>query len=227
MLIRGVAFDLEGTVVDVENAHHKGHFATAKDVGVDLNLETALKLVPHFIGGPDEKIAEEIWDLSDKKFDKNFIAERDKYYYHEFLKSSVIQPRFGFIRVLEEMRKAGLKTSIGSLTGKNEAEVLLKTSGLDKIFFRNLTVLREDVKNIKPAPDVFFETAIRMGISSREQIVFEDSPNGIKAAVMAGSTAIGMPVYGRSDIVERLVANGAIKIFKSWDEVNINELLTL
>ena len=43
MKINGVAFDLEGTVVDVEEAHHRGHFAVAKDVGVDLTLETALK----------------------------------------------------------------------------------------------------------------------------------------------------------------------------------------
>ncbi|MBI5401605.1 HAD family phosphatase [Candidatus Wolfebacteria bacterium] len=225
MKIKGVAFDLEGTVVDVENAHHKGHFAVAKDVGVDLTLETALKLIPHFIGGPDEKIAEEIWDLSNKKYDKNFIAERDKFYYHKFLKSTVIQPRPGFLRTLEKIRKAGLKTSIGSLTGRDEAEVLLETSGLSKIFSRDLTVLREDVKNIKPAPDVFFETARRMGIDPKEQLVFEDSPNGIKAAVAAGSTAIGMPVYDKMEVIQKLLDEGVMKVFKSWYEIDVKKLL--
>lgn len=227
MLIKGVAFDLEGTVVDVEEAHHKGHLAAAKDVGVNLTIDTALKLIPHFIGGPDEKIAEEIWDLSDKKHFQSFIAERDKYYYHEFLKLLDIKSRPGFMRALQELRQAGLKTGIGSLTGKDEADVLLETSGLNKIFSRDITVLREDVKNKKPAPDVFIETAKRMGIKPKEQLVFEDSPNGVKAAVLAGSVAVGMTVYDKVEVVGRLFKDGAVRVFKNWDEVDVNELLNL
>lgn len=225
MKIKGIAFDLEGTVVDVENAHHQGHLAAAKEVGLNLTIETALEKMSHFIGGPDEKIVEEIWNLSDKKYSKFFIAERDKYYYHQFLKEEIIEPRAGFLIFLESVRKLGIKTAIGSLTGKDEAEVLLKKSGLDKIFSQGITVLREDVKNIKPAPDVFLETAKRMEIDPREQLVFEDSSNGIKAVIAAGSIAIGMPVYNNKIVIKRLVEAGAVRIFKKWDEIDLNKLL--
>ena len=33
MPIRGIAFDLEGTMVDVEAAHHHGHVAAANEFG--------------------------------------------------------------------------------------------------------------------------------------------------------------------------------------------------
>lgn len=227
MSLKGIAFDLEGTVVDVEEAHHQGHLAVAKEVGVNLTIEAALEKIPHFIGGPDEKIVDEIWNLSDKKYSKFFIAERDKYYYHQFLKKKIIEPRADFLIFLENVRKLGIKTAIGSLTGKDEALVLLRTSGLDKIFSRALTVLREDVKNVKPMPDVFIETAKRMKIETKEQLVFEDSPNGIKAAISAGSVAIGMPVYDNMAIIKRLNKEGAVRVFKKWNEVNINELLNL
>lgn len=223
--IKGIAFDLEGTVVDVEEAHHQGHFAAAEEVGVKLTFDTALELIPHFIGGPDEKIVEEIWGLSDKRLSRAFIAERDKYYYHEFLKKMDIKPRSGFVEFLGKMRVTGLKTSIGSLTGKDEAGVLLRVSGLDKVFPREIMVLREDVKNTKPAPDVFLETAKRMGIDAGEQLVFEDSPNGVKAALAAGSAAVGMPVFNKPEVIERLVQSGAVKIFKNWHEVDITEFL--
>lgn len=101
----------------------------------------------------------------------------------------------------------------------------MKTSGLDKIFSRNLTILREDVKNIKPAPDVFFETAKRMKINPTEQLVFEDSPNGIKAAIAAGSITIGMPVYDKAEVIQRLLDEGVVKVFKSWEEIDVKELL--
>lgn len=223
--IKGIAFDLEGTVVDVEEAHHKGHLAAAGEVGVKLTIDTAFKLIPHFIGGPDEKIAEEIWSLSDKKHPTFFIIERDKYHYHLFLKELSIKPRPGFLTFLKAVRKLEIKISIGSSVRGDEGNVLLKTSGLDRVFPRDIIVLREDVENIKPAPDVFLETAKRMSIDPREQIVFEDSPNGIKAAIASGSVAVGMPVYDKPAAIKSLMKAGTIKIFKHWDEIDIKELL--
>jgi len=66
MQIKGIAFDLEGTVIDVEVAHHNAHFATAAEVGVSLTFDNAFQL-PHFIGGPDSKVMEDIWALSSDK----------------------------------------------------------------------------------------------------------------------------------------------------------------
>lgn len=226
MIIKGVAFDLEGTVIDVEKAHHEGHLAAAAEIGVMLTLDEAFQKLSHFIGGPDDVICEEIWNLSDRSRPFAFIVERDKFHYHRRLKELPVAPRLGFLQVLEKFRQLNLKTAIGSLTGQDEAEVLLELSGLNKLFNRSITVLREDVKNLKPAPDVFLETARRMGISPAEQLVFEDSPRGIQAAFAAGSNmTVGMPVYARLEITESLRKAGAKRIYMSWEEVNVMELL--
>lgn len=45
MLIRGIAFDLEGTVVDVESAHHNGHLSAAKEFGLVISLDEVRALV--------------------------------------------------------------------------------------------------------------------------------------------------------------------------------------
>ncbi len=58
-----------------------------------------------------------------------------------------------------------------------------------------LVVSVEDVRNPKPAPDVFLLCAMRLGISHLEHkrtIVFEDSVHGIHAAVKAGMFAVGL-----------------------------------
>lgn len=226
MSIKGVAFDLEGTVVDVEKAHHEGHLAAAAEVSVFLSgLEEALEKIPHFIGGPDELIVEEIWQLSDKKKTKDFIAERDKYHYLRLLQEMNIEPRPGFLLFLERLNKLGIKIAIGSLTAHTEALTLLKTSGLDKIFSRSQIVLREDVKNIKPAPDVFLETARRLEIIPEEQLVFEDSPRGILAACSAGCIGIGMPVYNLESVKKSLKEAGAKHIYTSWEDIHIEEFL--
>jgi beta-phosphoglucomutase len=226
MKIRGIAFDLEGTVIDVEKAHHEGHVAAAAEVGVNITLDEAFKKLPHFIGGPDEAICEEIWQLSDKSKPLAFIIERDVFHYHRLLKELPIVPRTGFLDFLKHVRERGLKTAIGSLTERVEAAVLLERSGLDKFFDRKSTVLREDVKELKPAPDVFVETARRMGISPSEQLVFEDSPRGIQAALKAGSLAIGMPVYKHRAAINSLKEAGALHIYQGWGEIDIIALLS-
>lgn len=224
--IKGVAFDLEGTVIDLESAHHRGHIAVAAEVAVFLSgVEEALKKIPHFIGGPDELIMEEIWNLSDKTRTKEYIAERDKYYYLMLLRELVIVPRDGFLLFVEKLNKLGIKIAIGSLTSREDALTLLNLSGLDKIFPRSCVVLREDVENFKPAPDVFLETARRMGIRPEEQLVFEDSPRGIMAACSAGSKGIGMPVYDLETVIKSLEEAGAECIYTNWADVNIEQFL--
>jgi beta-phosphoglucomutase len=224
-MVKGIAFDLEGTVVDVEPAHHYGHIAAAADVGVELTIDSAFAKLPHFIGGPDSAICEEIWELSDKSRPLSFVIERDKWHYHRLLKELTVVPRTGFLVLLEELKKRGIRTSIGSLTERIEAATLLERSGVGALFPREVTVLREDVVNVKPAPDVFLETARRMGIDPSEQLVFEDSPRGVAAALAAGSRAIGMPVYNRPEALDPLRKAGVEKIFMSWDEIDIGELL--
>lgn len=225
MKIKGIAFDLEGTVIDVEYAHHSGHIAAAAQVGVLLDLDTALFKIPHFIGGPDDVIVQEIWELSDKSKPVEFIAECDRFHYERLLLEMRIAPRPGFLDVLHDIQSRGIKISIGSLTAQVDVMKLLESAGLDIYFGRDITVLREDVQNVKPAPDVFIETARRMGIDPREQLVFEDSPRGIMAARAAGSRAIGMPVYNKEEVIDELKRAGAMEVFLNWNEVKNSEII--
>jgi len=193
--IQGIAFDLEGTVVNVEDAHHNAHLMAMAEMGITMTLEEAIVKIPHFIGGPHEKIREEVYELSDKKHTASFYSERDGFYYEKLPKEMLIVPRSGWLEVIDNIKLRGIRVSIGSLTREDKAMHLLERSGLFDHFSREMIVLHGDVKEAKPAPDVFFETARRMGINPMHQLVFEDSPRGVQAARKAGSRAIGMPVY--------------------------------
>ena len=52
---------------------------------------------------------------------------------------------------------------------------------------------RDDVKAVKPAPDLFLLAAQRMGVAAGRCLVFEDSPNGLRAAHAAGMWAVAVP----------------------------------
>ena len=223
--VQGIAFDLEGTVVDVEAAHHNAHFATAAEAGVEVNIDNAFRLLPHFIGGPDSKVMEDIWELSEKKVSPAELLKRKQFHYERLLATMDVSPRPGFCSFLAAVKHIGLPVSIGSLTSMVQAKVLLERSGVGAMIGEANIVLKEHVKNEKPAPDVFLETARRMGIDPKNQLVFEDSPRGVQAAIAAGSRAIGMPVYNRPEAIEPLRKAGVCMLFMTWSEINADTLI--
>src|ERR687897_2137550 len=52
---------------------------------------------------------------------------------------------------------------------------------------------RDDVQHVKPAPDLFLLAAERLRVAPVECIVFEDSPNGLRAAQAAGMHPVAVP----------------------------------
>lgn len=225
--IRGIAFDLEGPVVNVEDIHHRAHYLSAGDAGVNLDFDTALERLPHFIGGPDIEIAREIYLLSNKKLCPEEIERLKQLYYEELLRTIKIQPRDGFVEFLEAIKKLGFPTAIGSSTPNQRAVVLLQRSGVASLFDEKMIVLKSDVPKEKPSPDVYLETAKRMSISTQNQVIFEDSKRGVAAGILAGSIAIGMVVFDRIEIIKELKEAGAKLIYKNWEEVDIDSLLKL
>ncbi|MDO8558867.1 MAG: HAD family phosphatase [bacterium] len=223
-MYKGYGFDLEGTSVDGEAARHNGHLAAAADFGLIIPLEEAYTKIRHFIGGPDEKVCEDIRNLLEVKVRNRVtvdqILERDRFHYERLFAEMPIEPRPGFISFCRAAQEMSIKIAIGSLTSKKQAMTLLDRSGLTKIFDRQHIVLREDVVNIKPAPDVWLKTAEVMGISPKDQLVFEDSPRGVQAAITAGSKAVGMPVIIRGSTVGALVDAGVSRLFFDWREIN-------
>ena len=226
--IKSIAYDLEGTVINVEAAHHNGHIWAARDIGLPLSLDECLEKLPHFVGGPTDEVAKDISRLAKTygiNVNPNEVLERTNNHYKRLLKSSTIAPRQGFIDFFNFMRNGGIGYTIGSLTDEEEAELLLQKSGLLDMFGSDNIVLREHVKNVKPAPDVWIETARRANVNPSEQLIFEDSPRGILGAVKIGAYCIGMPVYNSHKVISDLISAGAKRIFMNWDEINPTALL--
>lgn len=73
----------------------------------------------------------------------------------------------------------------------------------------------------KPHPDIFLLAADKLGMNPGSCLVIEDSASGIKAAVAAGMTAVGLCAAShiRDGHQLRLREAGALHLANSWDEV--------
>lgn len=225
MPISGIAFDLEGTIVDLEKFHFDGFIMAAEEGGLTLTFEQIVADIPLAIGGGDQLIAEGIAKLSGGRLTPEWIKERKMEHYRRCVRESKIAPRPGFLKVFRKIRALALPVAIGSLTPREQAKELIGRSGIVELFSLGDMVFLEDVQNKKPAPDVYLETARRLGISPQEQLVFEDSVPGVMAARAAGSLVVAMPTHHAVEQYVALKQSHASRIFDDWREMNIGHVI--
>jgi HAD superfamily hydrolase (TIGR01509 family) len=99
--------------------------------------------------------------------------------------------RAGVEAVLREARALGLGTAVASSAPQAWVEGWLERHGIRPLF--DCVCAREHVDRVKPAPDLFLLAARTLGVSPAACVVFEDSPNGVKAARAAGMSCVVVP----------------------------------
>ena len=80
---------------------------------------------------------------------------------------------------------------------------------------------REDVRATKPEPDLFLSALSALGVQPDQAVVFEDSPNGVKAAKRAGVFVVAVP----NPLTVQLAFEGEDLRLSSLAEIPLPELL--
>jgi HAD superfamily hydrolase (TIGR01509 family) len=94
---------------------------------------------------------------------------------------------------VEEVRSLAARWPLGLASSSNRhvIDLVLDLAGIADAF--QVTVSSEEVRAGKPAPDVYLETARRLGTDPAACVAIEDSTNGIRSAHAAGMAVIAVP----------------------------------
>ena len=236
--IKGVAFDAEGVLFEFEEqGHHLAHRLAAQEAGINLTAYEAVKLIPNLCGGPGNVIAQQIFGLIESRditpnLSAEEIQERSRFHFDRLFAeiedgTRKIRPRPRLLRAIRELKEMGIPMMVGSSTPLKEFNVYFQATGLDQVFSPDQIVLANEKMGIrhKPEPDIYLETARMMGIDPEEQLVIEDSLRGLNAGIAAKSPVMGMTVYDTTKAIIPLYQAGAFRVFSSWAEVNILEVI--
>ena len=188
-----VIFDCDGVLVDSENLDSEVLVECFAEEGIaitehEIDLRFRGKSVPDCV-----QLAKTI--LGESVFWKNKTADEQEIDTGIFWRKKqlrcleVYQQKLqaipGVLDVIKQLTEKQIPICVAS-NGKHEkmAITLAKTGLLD--FFGKNIFSFEDVKQGKPAPDLFLYAAKTMGVSPENTVVIEDSLSGIRAALAAG-----------------------------------------
>lgn len=192
LAVQGVAFDLDGTLVDSA----PGLAAALDNALVDVGLPTAgVERVSTWIGnGADIMVERAVrWaegDLS-PEFCQRVRDRFDSHYAQTAIAGSRLYPQV--IETLQALAAAGIP--LGLITNKPTQFVapLLLSLGLDGLFSQVLG--GDDVVQKKPHPAPLYLMLAKLGLRASELVFVGDSRNDIEAAQAAGCRCVGM-TYG-------------------------------
>ena len=114
----------------------------------------------------------------------SFINEMKQLYTMEIVHSKC-KPRFNHEYALSSLKSRGYKLAVASNSIRNTIDVMMEKANLNR--YLDLIVSAEDVKNPKPAPEIYVLAMRSLGLNPENCLIVEDNENGIKAAIASGA----------------------------------------
>ncbi len=185
--IKGVLFDMDGVILDTEKWLQKFYLKASQDFGFKVNPEYILSIRSLPVRLAEKRMKQ----LVGEDFDFMAVRNLRKQYMNEHIARNGIEKKKGIDELLQYIHASGLQCAVATATFVSTAEDYLQRVGVLSYFDK--IVCSAMVKNGKPEPDIYIETARQLGLSPSECIALEDSPNGILSASRAGCVTIMVP----------------------------------
>jgi HAD superfamily hydrolase (TIGR01509 family) len=187
-MLKAVIFELDGVVAD----SHPVHEAAWKQLFVEEGLSAeSLRLDFLRAGHPRREILKHYLGTLNNQTIERLSRRKDELYLQE---ESHLKLQPNVARVLAQLSENRIPCALATSAGRPRTEQTILRFGIAARFAVILT--GEDVSAAKPAPDIFLLAAQRLGVSSENAVVVEDSVAGVQAARAAGMKCVGFAPAG-------------------------------
>ncbi|WP_229383965.1 HAD family hydrolase [Microbacterium allomyrinae] len=184
--LAAVLWDMDGTLVDTEPYWMAAETPLVERFGGTWSHEQALALV-----GLGLEDSARIFQAAGVRMSVDAIIDHLTDEVMRALATTGVPFRPGARELLADLRGAGIKTALVTMSMRRMAQTVV-----DLIDFPafDVVIAGDDATRPKPFPDPYLQACEALGVSPEETVAIEDSPNGLRSAVAAGTSAIGVPL---------------------------------
>lgn len=186
--IKGVIFDMDGTLVDSMWVWRKIDEEFILKQGIKLQPEQLMDKIAHLSFNETAEFFKREFNLDESVDDiKNGWNTQAKFEYT----NNVMLKDYAY-ELLEAFKLKGIKMAIATSSSSEILAETLRSKGIDSFF--DVIVTTDMAGKTKIEPDVYLLAASMMNIAPENIAVFEDIP-----AAMIGAKKAGMTVFGVYD----------------------------
>jgi HAD superfamily hydrolase (TIGR01509 family) len=216
MGLRGVLLDVDGTLLDSNDAHALAWVDALAHFGFEVSYERVRPLIG--MGGDkvlralaqvekESPLGTEISDYRAAVFKKRYLPD--------------LAPFDGTRELLERMRGAGAKLVVATSARGDELAHLLRHAGVEDLVQEEAT--SSDAAQSKPDPDIVHAAIARARLAPHELAMLGDTPYDVEACRRAGVRCVAFRCGGwfrDEDFGEAVTAiyDGPRDLLRRWSE---------
>ncbi len=213
---RAVVFDLDGLMFNTEDLYHEVGAEVLRRRGHVASVE----LLDEMMGRPPHAALQVMIDWHGLTATVDELL-RDSDEILAGLLEQRLAPMPGLLDLLSAIETADLPKAIATSSRRAYVRRVLAPFELEPRF--NFILTSEDVVHGKPHPEIYKKAARQFSLPAAEVLVLEDSQNGCRAAVEAGSIAVAV----KSQHNQRHEFHGAALVAESLADHRIYGVLRL
>jgi len=184
-VLRGVIFDIDGTLVDSNEAHARSWVDTLHEAGYDVPFDVIWPMIG--MGG-DKLLPSATGIESDSRLGKDLSKRRWEIFQRDYLPR--LKPMPGARELVARVRQDDLAIIVASSAGGNELGALMEAADVADLMEE--TTSASDAEDSKPDPDIVQAAVRKSGLEPDELIMLGDTPYDVQAAIGANVKLVGL-----------------------------------
>jgi HAD superfamily hydrolase (TIGR01509 family) len=206
--IRAVLLDVDGTLIDSNDAHAQAWV----DVGQEFGRAIEFERVRWLIGMGGDRVLPELTGLEEESGEgARMLERRGEIFRQRYLPRLQTLP--GAVELVERLRSEGRRLVVATSASEEDLSGLLEQAGLG--WLEGSATNSDEAEDSKPAPDILEAALKKAGCSASESVMIGDTPYDIAAAVRAGVRSIALCSGGWS----REELRGATEVYADAAEL--------
>jgi HAD superfamily hydrolase (TIGR01509 family) len=201
-LLEGVIFDVDGTLVDSNDAHAQSWVDTFAEAGYNVPFDVVRPLIGM---GADKLLPKTIGVRNDSDQGKGLTSRRSEIFRQRYLPH--LRPLRGSRALVLRVRSDGLKPIVATSAKDEELKELLKAAEVADLFETRATA--SDAKRSKPDPDIVHAAIGESGSQPGNLVMIGDTPYDVEASIKAKVRVMAFRSGGWSDADLK----GAVEIY--------------
>ena len=184
-MIKGVIFDMDGTIVDSLPYHYRAWEKFFKENKVE-NFSEKLK---DYKGGGTLDLMTVVYGDKYSRKELKIMTDDKEIIFREIYKNNIV-PIMGFMEMFELIKSKKILVGIASNAIRKNVKMILSELKIYEKF--DSIICGDEVEKGKPEPEMFNKTVDRFNLKKEECLIFEDSVEGVLGAVNSKVDVVGI-----------------------------------
>jgi beta-phosphoglucomutase len=191
-MIRAVIFDMDGVLIDTVQLGLRARTRLLAVYGVDLGQVPDPQGEGHRAAST-KNLLTAVESATGVRIDHDEFAQQIRSRMDDELRAQGVTADEGLIAFLQDLRQHNVACVVASSSQREGVDIKLDVLGIREYF--SVIVTGSDVRQHKPAPDLYLFAMKQLGVAADNCVIFEDSLTGIEAGNAAGCRVVGFTQY--------------------------------